>query len=62
VKPLAKLKRKTVYFVKTAHARLDNDNIKTLVSNAMLSCTADAAAQPYTSQLHANCCRWRMES
>lgn len=32
VKPLQKLKRKTVYFVKTAPARLDNDNIKTLVS------------------------------
>lgn len=31
VKPLPKLKRKTVYFVKTAHARLDNDNIKALV-------------------------------
>lgn len=32
VKPLQKLKRKTVYFVKTAPARLDNDNIRTLVS------------------------------
>lgn len=30
-KPMQKLKRKSVYFVKTAPARLDNDNIKTLV-------------------------------
>jgi hypothetical protein len=32
VKPPQKLKRKAVYFVKTAPARLDNDNIRSLVS------------------------------
>lgn len=31
-KPLPKLKRKTVYFVKISPEKLDNDNIKTLVS------------------------------
>eukprot|EP00882_Tetradesmus_deserticola_P023224 GHRQ01025269.1.p1 GENE.GHRQ01025269.1~~GHRQ01025269.1.p1 ORF type:complete len:124 (+),score=19.21 GHRQ01025269.1:380-751(+) len=32
IKPPAKFKRKTVYFVKTAPAKLDNDNIRKLVS------------------------------
>jgi hypothetical protein len=31
VKPPQKLKRRTVYFVKTAAARLDNDNIRAVV-------------------------------
>jgi hypothetical protein len=34
IKPPSKFKRKTVYFVKTAPAKLDNDSIRKLVSSA----------------------------
>lgn len=38
VKPLQKFKRKTVYFVKTSPAKLDNENIKKVVSKAEDAC------------------------
>jgi hypothetical protein len=40
IKPPSKFKRKTVYFVKTAPAKLDNDSIRKLVSHLrMLTCS-----------------------
>jgi hypothetical protein len=46
-KPLHKLKRKSVYFVKTASARLNNDNIKTLVGMVVLG----------TCRVGVDCCK-----
>jgi hypothetical protein len=45
IKPPSKFKRKTVYFVKTAAAKLDNDSIKKLVSKrSVLPCSCKSIA------------------
>jgi hypothetical protein len=55
IKPPSKLKRKTVYFVKTAPARLDNDNIKSLVGSAVCAggSSGSCAARAAPAALHA---------